>query len=255
MEAQKQFGNRKVTADPVIQIHHLFKKFGDHIVLSDFDLKLKKEENLVVLGKSGSGKSVLVKCIVGLIKPDRGKIQVLGEDIFRLEEDELNKLRTKLGFLFQSNALYDSMTIRENLRFPLLKHRFPMSEAEIEARIIEVLEHVGLKHTIDMMPAELSGGMAKRIALARAMVLRPEVIFYDEPTSGLDPVTSREIATLILEMKEKYHISAIIISHDMACVKITADRIVLLLEGRCYAQGTYEELKHSKDRNITQFFN
>jgi len=239
---------------PVIIIEHLYKQFGDNIVLSDFSLSLKKEENLVVLGKSGSGKSVLVKCVVGLIRPDRGSIHILGKDLLGLEEDELNQLRTKLGFLFQSNALYDSMTIRENLEFPLLKHHVKISEAEMEARVMEVLENVGLEHTIDMMPSELSGGMAKRIALARAMILRPDIIFYDEPTSGLDPVTSREIASLILQMKEKYHTSSIIISHDMACVKITADRIVLLLEGKCYAQGTYAELEQSKDEKIRQFF-
>jgi len=239
---------------PVIAVKHLSKKFGDHVVLDDFNLNVFKEENVVVLGKSGSGKSVLVKCIVGLLKPDLGNVFVLGEDISALEEDELNTLRMKLGFLFQSNALYDSMTVRGNLEFPLLRRDRNLQQSEVDAQVSEALANVGLEHTVNMMPAELSGGMAKRIALARAMILKPEIVFYDEPTAGLDPVTAREIDALILKMKRKYHTSSIIISHDMECVKHTSDRVILLLEGKCYTQGTYKEFEQSTDENIKQFF-
>lgn len=238
----------------VIVVEHLSKKFGDHVVLDDFNLSVFKEENVVVLGKSGSGKSVLVKCIVSLLKPDLGSIFVLGEDISTLNDEELDALRMKLGFLFQSNALYDSMTVRENLEFPLLRYDKSLQKSEIDARISEALANVGLEHTLNMMPAELSGGMAKRIALARAMILKPEIVFYDEPTAGLDPVTAREIDALILKMKRKYHTSSIIISHDMECVKHTSDRVILLLEGKCYTQGTYQELEQSTDEKVKQFF-
>lgn len=240
--------------EPVIVISHLYKQFGDNIVLRDFNLKVKKGENVVVLGKSGSGKSVLLKCIVGLITPDQGNITVLGKDISDLNETELDRLRMKLGFLFQSNALFDSMSIRDNLEFTLLRHREGIRKQELDEMVAEVLENVGLAHTAEMMPAALSGGMAKRIALARAMILKPEIIFYDEPTAGLDPITAREIDDLILKMKKKYDTSSVIISHDMNCVKITADRIALLLEGRCYALGSYQELSCSEDTRIKEFF-
>jgi phospholipid/cholesterol/gamma-HCH transport system ATP-binding protein len=253
-------GTMESTADSskdkstVIVVEHLYKKFGDNVVLDDFNLKVFTQENVVVLGKSGSGKSVLVKCIVGLMKPDSGSIYVLDEDIAALKEDELDLLRTKLGFLFQSNALYDSMTVRENLEFPMRRHWEGIEQAEIDSKITEALENVGLEETIDMLPSELSGGMAKRIALARAMILKPEIIFYDEPTAGLDPVTAREINALILKMKRKYHTSSIIITHDMECVKHTADRVLLLLEGKCYMEGTYKDLEQSEDKKIKQFF-
>lgn len=240
--------------EPVIIISHLHKQFGDHIVLDDFNMQVAKGENVVVLGKSGSGKSVLVKCIVGLIKPDSGSIVVLGRHIDQLDEPEMDSLRMKLGFLFQSNALFDSMSIRDNLEFTVLRHYAGIKQGELDDKVEEVLQNVGLLHTVDMMPAELSGGMAKRIALARALIMAPEIIFYDEPTAGLDPVTAREIDDLILKMKQKYHTSSIIISHDMNCVKHTADRVVLLLDGKCYAQGTYGELSRSKDNQISQFF-
>lgn len=239
---------------PVIVVSHLYKQFGAHIVLDDFSLQVGKGENLVVLGKSGSGKSVLVKCIVGLIKPDKGNIVVLGQDIGELDESELDRLRIKLGFLFQSNALFDSMSIRNNLEFTLLRHCKGINQQTLDEMVTEVLQNVGLLHTVDMMPAELSGGMAKRIALARALIMKPEIIFYDEPTAGLDPVTASEIDDLILEMQQKYHTSSVIISHDMNCVKKTADRVVLLLDGKCYAQGSYQELSESKDEKISQFF-
>jgi phospholipid/cholesterol/gamma-HCH transport system ATP-binding protein len=238
----------------VISVRELYKHFGSLQVLNGFNLDVYREENVVVLGRSGSGKSVLIKCIVGLIAPDKGSITVLGQDVDQLSADELDGLRARMGFLFQSNALYDSMTIGENLRFPLKRHGKGMNEEEVQERVITALEDVGLKHTIDMMPAELSGGMAKRIALARAMILKPEIMCYDEPTAGLDPITAREIESLILELKRKYKTSSILISHDMDCVKRTADRVVLLLDGKCYAQGTYGELRRSTDSKVKQFF-
>jgi len=239
---------------PSIIIEKLCKRFGDHVVLQDFSLTVQKEENVVVLGKSGSGKSVLIKCIIGLLKPDCGNIQVFGENVPQLEHDQLDQVRARIGFLFQGNALYDSMTVRENLEFPLRRHWFNHSQQQVDALVIEALENVGLAHTVDLMPEELSGGMLKRVALARTMILKPEIILYDEPTTGLDPVTAREIDNLILKLQKKYHTSSIIITHDMNCVKNTADRVALLLDGRCYAQGTYEDFEHSADPNIHQFF-
>lgn len=239
---------------PVIVMEHLYKRFGANIVLEDFSLSVEREENVVVLGKSGAGKSVLIKCIIGLLKPDKGKILVFGEDVTSMDEDELAKARTKIGFLFQANALYDSMTVRENLEFPLRRHWTSLGETEVDKMVKEALENVGLTHTSDMMPAELSGGMLKRIALARTLILKPEIILYDEPTTGLDPVTAREIDQLILTLQKKYKTSSIIISHDMNCVRNIADRVVLLLEGRCYADGTYKTLESSSDPKINQFF-
>ena len=239
---------------PVIAVEHLCKSFGENVVLDDFNLTVAKEENVVVLGRSGAGKSVLIKCIIGLMKPDDGRILVFGENVGEIDHDELDHMRTKVGFLFQSNALYDSMTVRENLEFSLRRHWFRVSQAEIDALVMESLENVGLPHTAEMMPAELSGGMAKRIALARTMILKPEIILYDEPTTGLDPVTAREIDQLIVKLQKKYHASSIIISHDMNCVKNTADRVALLLDGKCYMHGTYDELEHSDDENVKQFF-
>jgi len=239
---------------PVIIIEHLYKRFGKNVVLKDFNLTVHGEENVVVLGKSGAGKSVLIKCIIGLLKPDSGKILVFGDNIPDLSPDELDKVRTKIGFLFQANALYDSMTVRENLEFPLRRHWIDLTQQQVDQMVSEALENVGLKNTGDMMPSELSGGMLKRIALARTLILKPEVILYDEPTTGLDPVTAREIDHLILTLQKKYHTSSIVISHDMNCVKNIADRVILLLDGICYADGTYEELEHSGDEKIKQFF-
>lgn len=239
---------------PVIIIEHLFKQFGTNVVLKDFNLTVHGEENVVVLGRSGCGKSVLIKCIIGLLKPDRGKILVFGDNVPGLNPDELDKVRTKIGFLFQANALYDSMTVRENLEFPLRRHWIDLSQQEVNQMVSEALENVGLKNTVDMMPSELSGGMLKRIALARTLILKPEVILYDEPTTGLDPVTAREIDNLILKLQKKYHTSSIVISHDMNCVRNIADRVILLLDGRCYADGSYKELEESADEKIKQFF-
>jgi phospholipid/cholesterol/gamma-HCH transport system ATP-binding protein len=244
----------RVMQEPVITVSHLYKSFGANTVLADFNFILNKGENAVVLGKSGSGKSVFIKCLIGLLRPDRGEISVLGKNIMELNHEELDHLRVKVGFLFQSNALYDSMTIRENLEFPLRRHWMQLSPGESDSRVMEVLNNVGLAHTVDMMPAELSGGMRKRIALARTLILKPDIMLYDEPTTGLDPVTGREISSLMVEMAEKYDTSSIIISHDMNCIRATADRIIMLIEGRCYAQGTYNELKNMNDPKVKQFF-
>ncbi|MEI2737992.1 MAG: ATP-binding cassette domain-containing protein [Chitinophagaceae bacterium] len=243
-----------LVADDVLTIRGLFKSFGSNHVLIDFDLKLHRGENVAVLGKSGSGKSVLIKCIIGLLKPDKGTINVLGQDIDELNIREMDEVRTRIGFLFQSNALYDSMTVRENLEFPLRRHWIKMTTAERNSKVMEVLNNVGLAHTVDMMPIELSGGMRKRIALARTLILDPEIILYDEPTTGLDPITGKEISKLIKAVGEKYNTSALIISHDINCIRATADRIIMLIDGRCYAQGTYDELKEINDEKVKQFF-
>lgn len=239
---------------PVISVSNLVKCFKDKVVLNGFSVDLHRGESLVVLGRSGSGKSVLIKCIIGLIRPDSGKITVLDKDISLLDHEGLDHIRARVGFLFQSNALYDSMTVRENLEFPMRRHLKKMEPAKVVEIITNTLEDVGLAHTIDMMPSELSGGMQKRIALARTLVLNPEVMLYDEPTTGLDPVTGKEIATLMKEIQEKYRTSSVIISHDMKCVKRTADLIAVLIDGKCYAVDTYENLKRSIDKNIKQFF-
>lgn len=239
----------------VIHVDKLNKSFGDNHVLRDFSLILSTGETLAVLGKSGSGKSVLIKCIISLIEPDDGKVIVLDNDVNEINQDELDTLRARVGFLFQSNALYDSMTVRENLEFPLRRHwEKEMREAKAEAAVMEVLQDVGLEHTVDMMPEELSGGMRKRIALARTLILRPSIILYDEPTTGLDPVTAREISQLIVEVQKKYNTSSIVISHDMHCIDTTANRVVMLIDGRCYANDTYKNLQHSNDPKIREFF-
>lgn len=239
---------------PVVRIEHLFKSFGNNHVLIDFNMQVNKGENVVVLGKSGSGKSVLIKCIIGLLKADSGLVEVFEKNVSELSHEELDKVRMKVGFLFQSNALYDSMTVRENLEFPLRRHLFQLEQKEVDGMVMDVLANVGLSHTVDMMPVELSGGMRKRIALARTLILKPEIILYDEPTTGLDPVTGKEISKLMTEVQEKYQTSSIIISHDMNCVRMTSDRIIVLIDGRCYAQGTFEELKRSSDLRVKQFF-
>ena len=243
-----------VAVPTVMSIRHLSKSFGDNHVLDDFNLTLRNGENVVVLGKSGSGKSVLIKCIIGLLDPDGGIIEVYGKNIPDLDHDELDKVRAKIGFLFQSNALYDSMTVKQNLEFPLRRHWIQLSQEEIKRLVNEALDDVGLAHTVNMMPAELSGGMRKRIALARTLILKPEIILYDEPTTGLDPITAKEIIELIVEIQNKYKSSSLIITHDMSCVRIASDRVVLLVDGRAYAEGTYDELRRSKDIRVKQFF-
>lgn len=240
--------------EAVISIRHLYKSFGNNHVLKDFELDVYKGENVVVLGKSGSGKSVLIKCLIGLLEQDAGSITVLNENVIALNNRQLDELRAKVGFLFQSNALYDSMTVRENLEFPLRRHWIKLTAAETNAKVMEALENVGLAHTVEMMPAELSGGMRKRIALARTLILDPEIMLYDEPTTGLDPITAKEISELMLTLGEKYNTSAIVISHDMNCIRMMADRIVMLIDGRCYAQGTYRELEQNEDLQVKHFF-
>ena len=241
-------------AKRVIDIRDLKKSFGDNYVLRDFKIDLYEGENVVVLGKSGSGKSVLIKCIIGLMTPDAGSIKVFGDEVPDLSQEDLDLMRVKVGFLFQSNALYDSMTIRENLAFPLRRHWIKTETLSENDLIIEALTNVGLAETIDMMPSELSGGMRKRIALARTLILKPKIILYDEPTTGLDPITGKEICHLMVDIQKKYNTSSFIISHDMNCVKITANRIVMLIDGKCYAMGTYEELSKSNDKKVKQFF-
>jgi phospholipid/cholesterol/gamma-HCH transport system ATP-binding protein len=238
---------------PVIFLEKVKKSFGDKKVLNGIDLEIEKGENLVVLGRSGSGKSVLIKCISGLINPDSGKIIVLGESITDMNHSELNKIRKKIGFLFQSGALYDSLTVRENLEFPLRRNLSEVKEP-INDLVEEVLENVGLKEAIDKMPSELSGGMKKRIALARTLIMKPEIILYDEPTTGLDSITSREISELMLEMQKKYKTSSMIITHDLACAEITANRIVVLNEGVFIEEGSYKDLKNSKNKKVSTFF-
>ena len=240
--------------EAVLTVAHVSKSFGDKHVLQDFSLTVRRGENVVVLGKSGSGKSVLVKCIIGLLPVDEGSITVLGQDVAILDHEAMDRLRAKLGFLFQSNALYDSMTVSENLLFPLRRQWLAHTPDQERDMVQQALEDVGLAETADKMPAELSGGMRKRIALARTLILRPDIILYDEPTTGLDPVTAREISHLLREVQQKYNTSALIISHDMNCVRLTADRVALLVDGHCYAEGTYKVLKQQEDPQIHEFF-
>ncbi|UWY27574.1 ATP-binding cassette domain-containing protein [Flavobacterium sp. TR2] len=240
---------------PIIEIKDLHKTFGkDNAVLKGVNLTLNKGEDLVVLGRSGSGKSVTIKCIVGLIEPDKGEIKVFDENVLNISKKQLNEIRVRIGFLFQSGALYDSMSVRENLAFTLTKHKRDLSAEEVENEVMEALENVGLAEAVDKMPSELSGGMKKRIGLARTLILKPEIILYDEPTTGLDTITSREISELILDIKHKQKTSSIIITHDMACAKLTADRIVVLKDGVIHAEGTYEELEKDEDEWVRSFF-
>jgi phospholipid/cholesterol/gamma-HCH transport system ATP-binding protein len=238
----------------VIEINNLRKGFPGQEVLKDVSLKLLNGENLVVLGKSGSGKSVLIKCIVRLLDPESGTISVLGEDVSALKGEGLSEIRKKIGFLFQSGALYDSMTVKQNLEFPLRRIKKNLQKKEIDEKINEVLEHVGLSDALHKMPSQLSGGMRKRISLARTIVVDPMIMLYDEPTTGLDPVTSDEISALINYVQEKYKTSSIIITHDIECARATANRVIMLYDGEVYQEGKLEEFEKSKDPLIRSFF-
>lgn len=241
--------------EPVIAIKDLYKSFEDLDVLKGVDLTVYKGENVVVLGRSGSGKSVLIKIIVGLLKPDSGEVRVLGQEVETLEEKELNALRLRIGFSFQSSALYDSMNIRQNLEFPLKMNRKNISKKEIALAVEEVLNAVGLEDKVNQMPAELSGGQRKRIGIARTLILKPEIMLYDEPTAGLDPITSFEINNLINQMQHKYNTSSIIITHDLTCAKETGDRVGMFMEGRFIRIGKFNEVFDTNDEHVKAFYN
>jgi phospholipid/cholesterol/gamma-HCH transport system ATP-binding protein len=240
---------------PVIQIKDLYKSFGDLHVLRGVDLNVFKGENLVVLGKSGTGKSVLIKILVGLLKPDRGTVNVLGQEVDKLYAKELDALRLRVGFSFQNSALYDSMSIEQNLAFPLVMNRQHLSKQEIRTAVEEVLDAVGLKDKIKQMPSDLSGGQRKRIGIARTLILKPEIMLYDEPTSGLDPITSAEINELINEVQQAYNTSSIIITHDLTCAKTTGNRVAMLLDGQFLRIGSFDEVFATSNEQVRSFFN
>ena len=252
MEKETQdINNREV----MIFIRDLYKTFGDNRVLQGINLEVYKGENVAVLGRSGTGKSVLIKIISGLLKPDRGMVKVLGKEVDKLEHKELQELRLKIGFSFQSSALYDSMTVRENLAFPLVRNSRHMKPSEITEAIENVLDAVGLSQTMDQMPSELSGGQRKRVGIARTLILRPEIMLYDEPTAGLDPMTSIEINKLINYVREKFNTTSIIITHDLTCAKTTGDRIAMILAGKFLSVGTFEQVFNTADERIQGFYN
>jgi phospholipid/cholesterol/gamma-HCH transport system ATP-binding protein len=244
-----------IKREPVIQIRKLYKSFGENKVLRSIDLDVFRQENVVVLGRSGSGKSVLIKIMAGLLKPDSGEVIVLGQNLKLLDEKGLHALRLLIGFSFQNSALYDSMTVKENLEFPLVRNRKHLSPMEVDKEVQKVLDDVGLSQTINQMPSELSGGQRKRIGIARTLILRPQIMLYDEPTAGLDPTTSLEINNLIREVREKYHTSSIVITHDLTCARQTGDRIAMLLDGQFVTQGSFEEVFSSKNEKIQSFYN
>lgn len=246
---------RTLPEKTVIEIRGLFKAFGEKKVLSGVDLDLNRGENLVVLGRSGTGKSVLIKIIAGLLKPDAGSVNVLGHELSSISNRELLELRMKIGFSFQHSALYDSMSVKENLKFPLVRHRHHLSRAEVDKTVDDVLAAVGLLETKNQMPSELSGGQRKRIGIARTLILNPEIMLYDEPTAGLDPTTSIEINNLINTVKERFHTSSIIITHDLTCAKMTGDRLTMLMDGKFIETGTFEEVFRSRDERVQEFYN
>jgi phospholipid/cholesterol/gamma-HCH transport system ATP-binding protein len=238
----------------VISIKDLYKSFGDNHVLRGITIDVYKGENVVVLGRSGTGKSVLIKIVCGLLKPDSGVVNVLGQEVDKLSNKGLQQLRLKVGFSFQSSALYDSMTVRENLAFPLVRHSRQLTQQEVTKAIEEVLEDVGLSQTIDQMPSELSGGQRKRIGIARTLILNPEIMLYDEPTAGLDPITCIEINNLINLVKEKFNTTSIIITHDLTCAKTTSDRVAMMIDGKFLKQGSFEEVFNTEDERIKDFY-
>lgn len=242
-------------SNAVISIRNLEKSFGELQVLKGIDLDVYQGENLVVLGRSGTGKSVLIKIISGLLLPDVGEVNVLGQEVAELSSRELMALRLKVGFSFQNSALYDSMTVRENLEFPLVRNSRNLRRSQINKEVESVLDAVGLLQTIEQMPSELSGGQRKRIGIARTLILRPEIMLYDEPTAGLDPITCIEINNLINEVQEKYQTTSIIITHDLTCAKETGDRIAMLLDGQFAFQGTFDEVFASDDLRVQSFYN
>jgi phospholipid/cholesterol/gamma-HCH transport system ATP-binding protein len=252
IEEPKRSSSKK--KEPVIHIKGLKKSFGDKEVLKNINLDVYRGENMVILGRSGTGKSVTIECIVGMLLPDEGELTVFGDEVTEMNESQLKELRTKVGFLFQSGALYDSMTVRENLEFPLTRVLKISHQPEIDKRVEEVLDGVGLMDAVDKMPSDLSGGMRKRVGLARTLIVKPEVMLYDEPTAGLDPITSREISHLILEMQKRYKTTSVIITHDMECAEITADRMVVLNNGEYVAEGSFDDIKKSKDEFVRSFF-
>ena len=243
-------GDRPIVAS----LRHVKKSFGAMEVLRDISLDLHQNENLVILGRSGTGKSVLIKCMVGLIRADTGEINVLGCDVRSLTPDQLDELRLQIGFSFQGSALYDSMTVRQNLEFPLKRNKAIFKKKELEDLVINALKDVGLENTSDKMPSELSGGMKKRIGIARTLILKPKIMLYDEPTAGLDPITATEINELILRVREKYNTSSIIITHDISCARQTSDRIIALVNGLNKEESTFDELKQTKDPDLAPFF-
>ena len=257
IEEQNILENRKSQTEKriMLDIKDLHKAFEDNHVLNGFNLTLYEGENLVIMGKSGSGKSVMIKCLVGLMKPDSGSIKIMGMEISELNQTELDELRTEIGFLFQGSALYDSMTVRENLEFPLRRHKEKFGILKDTTELVtEALESVGLAHTMDLMPSELSGGMKRRVALARTLILKPKIILYDEPTSGLDPITSKEIIELMRNIQKKYKTSSLIITHDVDCARVVSERLILLVDGINYAEGSFKELSSLKDEKVRAFF-
>ena len=247
--------NKITTTEKVIELKDLYKSFGELHVLKGINLDIFKGENVVVLGRSGTGKSVLIKIIAGLLKPDSGLVNVLGKQVNLLDDKTLRELRLKIGFSFQNSALYDSMTVRENLEFPLLNNVKHLSKKDVETTIMTVLEAVGLEKTINQMPSQLSGGQKKRIGIARTLIMKPEIMLYDEPTAGLDPITSEEINKLINDVQERFNTSSIIITHDLTCAKAVGNRIAMMLEGQFLKVGGFNEVFASTDERVKSFYN